>query len=429
MNIEEELADFISNTKYNDLAADVKHEVKRRFIDSLGVAYSSMDSQPALKFKKLSGLYPGNAKMIGLNTASPDYSAFYNSLIIRYMDFNDTYLSLEPLHPSDIFGSLISLGSMFHKTGKDLITAAAVGYEIGARFCDSATLRKKGYDHVNYTEIAMAAALSNMMNFDVDQTINTISISLVPHIALRQTRVGELSMWKAGAAANSARNSIFAALATLYGFTSPREPISGKMGFKNIIVPDLAEDALRKKSSDAIMRTYIKKYPVEYHAQAAVEAALKLANEIDVNRIDSVEIETYEAAVTILADPEKWSPENKETADHSLPFIVASTLLNKDFWTNNYSDIRNENAKSLMKKIKVTEIPEYTKMYPESLPVKIKIKCGDKKYESEVIIPRGHYKNPMDDREVETKFIRLTGMVSAVRDLWNMEDKEVENLV
>ncbi len=275
----------------------------------------------------------------------------------------------------------------------------------------------------------MAAALSNMMNFDVDQTINTISISLVPHIALRQTRVGELSMWKAGAAANSARNSIFAALATLYGFTSPREPISGKMGFKNIIVPDLAEDALRKKSSDAIMRTYIKKYPVEYHAQAAVEAALKLANEIDVNRIDSVEIETYEAAVTILADPEKWSPENKETADHSLPFIVASTLLNKDFWTNNYSDIRNENAKSLMKKIKVTEIPEYTKMYPESLPVKIKIKCGDKKYESEVIIPRGHYKNPMDDREVETKFIRLTGMVSAVRDLWNMEDKEVENLV
>ncbi len=144
MNIEEELADFISNTKYNDLAADVKHEVKRRFIDSLGVAYSSMDSQPALKFKKLSGLYPGNAKMIGLNTASPDYSAFYNSLIIRYMDFNDTYLSLEPLHPSDIFGPLISLGSMFHKTGKDLITAAAVGYEIGARFCDSATLRKRG---------------------------------------------------------------------------------------------------------------------------------------------------------------------------------------------------------------------------------------------------------------------------------------------
>lgn len=84
---------------------------------------------------------------------------------------------------------------------------------------------------------------------------------------------------------------------------------------------------------------------------------------------------------------------------------MASTLLNKDFWTNNYSDIRNENAKSLMKKIKVTEIPEYTKMYPESLPVKIKIKCGDKKYESEVIIPRGHYKNPMDDREVETKLL------------------------
>ncbi len=429
MSIEESIANYISGVKYEDLDDKVKHEVKRRFIDALGVAYSSINSEPANKIKKMSMLYPGNSKIIGSGKASPDFSAFMNSLIIRYMDFNDTYLSLEPLHPSDMFGPLISLSSLFNKTGKDLITATAVGYEIGTRLCDSTSLRKKGYDHVNFTEIAMAAALSKLMDFDNDKIINTISISLIPHIALRQTRVGNLTMWKAGAAANSARNSVFAALASLYGFTSANEPISGKLGFKNIIAPDMDISKLDKKTSDGILRTYIKKYPVEYHAQAAVTAALKLANEIDINSIDEINVYTYEAAVSILADEEKWEPKNKETADHSLPFIIASTLLNKDFWVNSYDDIKNSTVMNIMKKIRVIEDKEYTKQYPEKLPIKLSIRSNNKNHESEVIIPRGHYLNPMTDQEVETKFVRLTGLTNVLRDLWSMEDKEVGNIV
>ncbi len=429
MSIEENIAGFISKTSYKDISDDVKHEVKRRFIDALGVAYSSMDSPPASKIKKMIGLYPGNAKIIGMGTSSPDYSAFLNSLFIRYMDFNDTYLSKEPLHPSDMFGPLISLASIFNKTGKDLITATAVGYEIGTRLCDSTSLRAKGYDHVNFTEIAMAAALSKLLDFNEKQIINAISISVVPHVALRQPRVGELTMWKAGAAANSARNSVFAALATLYGFTSPSEPLSGKLGFKNIIAPDMDFSKLEGNKSDGIMRTYVKKYPVEYHAMAAVEASLKLMNDIDINHIDSINVYTYEAAVSILADPEKWHPENKETADHSLPFIIASTLLNKDFWVNNYNDIRNKQITSLMEKIKVTELREYTEQYPEKLPVRIEVKCCGKTHESSVEIPKGHYKNPMTDREIESKFVRLTGMTDSLKALWTMEDREVSELV
>jgi Uncharacterized protein involved in propionate catabolism len=148
----------------------------------------------------------------------------------------------------------------------------------------------------------MAAALSKLLDFDEKQTINAISIAVVPHVALRQPRVGDLTMWKAGAAANSGRNSAFAALATLYGFTSPTEPLSGKMGFKNIVAPDMDFSKLEGNRVDGIMRTYIKKYPVEYHAMAAVEASLKLVNDLDINNIDSIEVYTYEAAVSILAD-------------------------------------------------------------------------------------------------------------------------------
>ncbi|WP_337860986.1 MmgE/PrpD family protein [Ferroplasma sp.] len=429
MAIENKLGEFISGISSNDIDGEVKKEVKRRFIDALGVAYSSMDSPAASKIKKMIGLYPGNAKIIGMGTSSPDYSAFLNSLIIRYMDFNDTYLSKEPLHPSDMFGPLISISSIFNKTGKDMITAAAVGYEIGTRLCDSTSLRAKGYDHVNFTEIAMAAALSKLLDFDEKQIINAISISLVPHIALRQPRVGELTMWKAGAAANSARNSVFGTLATLYGFTSPSEPLSGKLGFKNVVAPDMDFSKLEGKSTNGIMRTYIKKYPVEYHAMAPVEASLKLANDLDINHVDSINVYTYEAAVSILADKEKWHPDNKETADHSLPFIIASTLINKDFWVNNYSDLNNKQIKALMEKIHVTELKEYTEQYPEKLPVRIEAKSGGKTVESTVEIPKGHYKNPMTDREIESKFIRLTGMTDSLPALWTMEDREVVELV
>ncbi len=429
MAIENNLAEFISGVSYENIGEDVKHEVKRRFIDALGVAYSSIDSPPASKVKKMIGLYPGNAKIIGMGTSSPDFSAFLNSLFIRYMDFNDTYLSLEPLHPSDMFGPLISISSIFNKTGKDLITAAAVGYEIGTRLCDSTSLRAKGYDHVNFTEIAMAAALSKLLDFNENQIINAISIALVPHVALRQPRVGGLTMWKAGAAANSARNSVFGALATLYGFTAPSEPLSGKMGFKNIVAPDMDFSKLEGKMVDGIMRTYVKKFPVEYHAMAAVEGSMKLVNDLDMNNIDSIEVYTYEAAVSILADKEKWHPTNKETADHSLPFIIASTLVNKDFWVNNYNDIRNKQIIALMDKIHITELKEYTAQYPEKLPIRLEVKCRGKTLESEIEIPKGHYRNPMTDREIESKFVRLTGITDTLEDMWTMEDREVVELV
>ena len=125
----------------------------------------------------------------------------------------------------------------------------------------------------------------------------------------------------------------------------------------------------------------------------------------------------------------KWHPGNKETADHSLPFIIASTLVNKDFWINNYNDIRNRQITELMNKIHVTELKEYTAQYPEKLPIRLEAKCKGKTFESNIEIPKGHYRNPMADREIESKFVRLTGITDTLEDMWTMEDREVVELV
>jgi len=400
MELAEILAEYVSSVNYNDLKEKEIHEAKRRILDSLAVARASINSEPAKIVRNLFPSYPGDSLLLWGEKASPDIASFYNTLLIRYLDFNDTYLSLEPLHPSDMIGGLLALGK--GKLGKDIILSIIVGYEIGTRLCDSTSLRKRGFDHVNFLEVATAAAVSKLLNLKKDMIYNAISIALIPHVALRQTRSGKLSMWKAGAAAEAVRNAVFSTLLASKGFTGPVNPFSGNMGFK--LIANIDTSNFERMGTSKILETSLKKYPVEYHGEAAVEAALSIEYQGEIRKIY---IQTYEAGVSILADKEKWNPDNKETADHSLPFIVASTLLTKKMWLENYSMISDNQVRELMDKIEVMEKEEYTKVYPRELPIKLIIITDKGRFEKEIRSPRGYYNNPMTDKEVEEKAIKL----------------------
>lgn len=430
MTFESSISDFVERSEFDDLSDDVLHEVRRRVIDSIGVALASRNSPPARAARRFLPDYPGRSLLIGGGQASPDIASFYNTLLIRYLDFNDTYLSLEPLHPSDMIGALLSVGSKAGSSCKDMILAIAVGYEVGARLCDAASLRSKGFDHVNYLEIATAAALSKLLHFDRRQTVNAISMTIVPNVALRESRVGELSMWKGGAAANSSRNAAFAAIATASGFTAPSRPISGTLAFKKIVCQDLEESVFRRIGKPkAILRTYIKKYPVEYHAQSAVDMSLILSSRVKGKDIRSVTVETYEAGRSILADPEKWHPRNRETADHSLPFVVAAALSRGDFWLGTYSLAGNRKLEQLMGLVEVVEREDFTKQYAETLPTSITVRTSAGDFTEAMAVPKGHWKNPMSDAEIESKFVRLSGNKKLLPKLWNMENMRVTQLV
>ena len=329
-----------------------------------------------------------------------------------------------------MIGALLSVGSLFRSDYKSLFSAIAAGYEVGVRFCDAASPRKHGLDHVNFLQVGMAAALSKLLNLDEKQTVNVISISTVPHVALRESRVGGLSMWKAGAAANASRNATFAALVTMNGFTAPATPISGKLGMRNVLLPELDVSLLRGITrADAILRTYIKKYPVEYHAQAAVDAALKIHSRLEGASISRVEVETYEAGKSILADPEKWAPANRETADHSLPFIVAAALSTGRFWLDTYSLVGDAGVRELMNKVEVVERRDFTESYPGLLKTRIVAHASNGIHQEEIDVPRGHYRNPMTDAEVDEKFLKLTGDRKLLEKLHGSENLGVDELV
>src|SRR4051812_45850087 len=173
------LADYACGLRITDLPAAVVHEVKRRFIDSFATAVGAMDADAYAIARKCALRVQGNpgASLLGGGSSSVDWATFVNGLLIRYLDYNDTYLSLEPAHPSDNLAPVMSVGEMLGRGGKDLIVAAVLAYEIQCRLCDAASLRKHGVDHVTYGALSSCAAACKLMGLDAVRTTHALGIA------------------------------------------------------------------------------------------------------------------------------------------------------------------------------------------------------------------------------------------------------------
>src|SRR3989440_1378828 len=163
--------------------------------------------------------------------SSPEWAAFSNGVHFRYLDYNDTYLSLEPAHPSDNIAAVLAAGEPARAHGRDLITATALAYEIQCRLCDANSIRARGWDHVTYGSFSTTLAAGKLYDLSEDQLAHALGLAGTPNNAMRQTRVGELSMWKGCAFANASRNGVFAARLAAAGLTGPAPIFEGEMAF------------------------------------------------------------------------------------------------------------------------------------------------------------------------------------------------------
>jgi 2-methylcitrate dehydratase len=411
---------------YDDLPGPVVHEVKRRLIDSLGCALGAWNSQPCRIARRVaqSMTVRDGATVWGTShKTAADLATFANAAAVRYLDFNDTYLAKEPAHPSDNVAAVLAAGEVAHASGKRVIQAIALAYEVQCRLCDAAALRPRGWDHVTYGPFSSALAAAKVMKLTDAQTLQALNLAGVANIALRQTRVGDLSMWKACAFANASRNAVFAALLARQGMTGPSPIFEGEKGFMKLVSGpfELAAFAAEQSTGVApfmISETYIKHYPVEYHAQTAVEAAVMLREELDkaegadaFNLIEDIEIGSYEVAIEIIGrDPEKWRPRTRETADHSFPYCVAVALLDGDVTLHSFDSKRlaDETLVRLMQKVRITLLPDFNNLYPRAMPTRITVKSkAGRTYIKQIDYPLGHPRHPMGDHDVESKFRRL----------------------
>lgn len=410
------LADYAGSLRFEDLPAAVVHEAKRRFIDSFGTAVGAMDADAHAIARRCALRVQGNAGagLFGGGRSSVEWATFVNGLLIRYLDYNDTYLSLEPAHPSDNLAPVLAVGEMAGAGGRELITALVLAYEVQCRLCDAASLRAHGVDHVTYGAISSAVAACKLLRLDAIQTAHAIGLAGVANVALRQTRAGELSMWKGCAFANAARNGVFAALLAAEGMTGPAPLFEGELGFMKLVTrqPFTLPTLGGQGKPFMITETYIKFWPAEYHSQSAIDAALQLRPEIgDVRNVTSVDIDTFDAAVDIIAkDPEKWRPKTRETADHSLPYCTAVALADGEVTLAQFDPARftDDALLKLVARVRVHRDAELSARYPIGIPNRLTVTLADgRKLMKEVEFPRGHARNPMTDAEVEHKFRTL----------------------
>ncbi len=413
------LAERAHKLTFSDLSSETVHEVRRRILDSIGTALGAWTSRPAQVTRKIAlGVsHPGGASVLGTrHRTTPDLATFTNGALVRYLDFNDTYLSKEPAHPSDNIPAALAVGQALGRGGKDIVTAIALAYEVQCRLCDAASLRKHGWDHVYYGALSSALAAAKLYGLSTEQMVHTLGLAGVCNFATRQTRTGQISDWKACAFSNAARNGVFAAALAREGLTGPNEIFEGPKGlFKMVTGP--FEPAWARGADDWMIRkTYIKYWPAEYHSQSAIDAALQLRPQVgDAGKIQSILIESFEAAVSIIgSEPEKWRPTSRETADHSMGYCVAVALLDGDVTRASFKDekIRDPRVLALLDKIRIVETDECNAGYPDGIPNRLIITLADgRKVEKYVKYPRGHAGNPMTDDEVVAKFRKLAGGV------------------
>jgi 2-methylcitrate dehydratase len=320
---------------------------------------------------------------------------------------------LEPAHPSDNLAPVLVVGEIVGASGRELITATVLAYEIQCRLCDAASLRKHGWDHVVYGALSATLAACRLLRLDAVRTAHAVGLAGVCNVALRQTRSGELSMWKGCAFANAARNGVFAALLAAEGMTGPAPIFEGELGIMKLLTGPFELVPLGGKDQPfMITQTHIKFWPAEYHSQSAIDAALQLRPTVgDIRKVASVDIHTFDAAVDIIGkDPEKWRPKTRETADHSLPYCTAVALADGEVTLAQF-DVKRFTDPTLLElvaKIKLHRDASANRRYPAGIPNRLTITLKDgRQLVREVEFPRGHARNPMTDAEVERKFRAL----------------------
>ncbi|MDE1865371.1 MAG: MmgE/PrpD family protein [Candidatus Micrarchaeota archaeon] len=418
MTIAEEISKYVNSVRFGDLPQSTVRITKDAIIDTFGCAIGASHERPAEIAKKVIPGGPSFPCSIINSGQRSDASCagFVNGIMARYFDYNDSYEAKEFAHPSDNIMPLLAVAEWQKSSGKEALLAIALAYEMQCRLSDAASLWKRGWDHTSYGLVSVAACSSLLMGLTVEQTAQAINIALNANIAMRQVRAGELSMWKAVSFPNAARNAIFSAMLAADGMTGPAPIFEGEMGFWNQVsgkFPFPTSKFGGNGGSFKINERITKYYPAEIRSQSAITAALKARKKIDsIKQIEKIDILTTESGYKVLGTgPEKWNPMTKETADHSLPYIVCAALIDGKIDNSSYlkSRFRRADIVSLLRRVTVKEKKGLTRIYPSCIANEVVIKLkGGRVIDEEVLYQKGHPKNPMSSGELKEKFEGLT---------------------
>lgn len=380
------LARFVAGTDQQTMSAEAREELKKRILDSVGVAVGALGAEPIKMIRTHQEDFGGSplCTLIGGGKSAPDRAAFYNGALVRYLDFMDSYLAKgETCHQSDNLGAVLAAAEYADAAGTELLTAMAVAYQVQGRLCDVAPVRAKGFDHTVQGAYAVAAGVARALRLDPEKIANAIAISGTCNNALRVTRTGALSHWKGLAYPNTALVGTHAAFLAYRGITGPEEVFEGNKGFKDAIAGNFAID-WSQEDLENVKLSIIKKYNAEIHSQSSIEAALELqAKEgFTWDEIEHIAIDIFDVAFHIIGGGEEGDKtiiRTKEEADHSLQYMVGVALIDGNVLPAQYEGDRviQPDIQGLLQRFTVRPKQEYTDRFPAEVCTDLTFRLKD----------------------------------------------------
>ena len=417
---------WAASLQYKDLSADAIYQAKRFLLDSLGCAlggYQQHDVKIALDvLEEIAAI--GHATVIGTGRRiDPVSASLANALMIRCMDYNDIYWKQDPSHPSDIFPAAIACCERAGGNGKELIVGLVLGHEFEMRLCEAAFpgIRERGWHHATLTAFVSPIVAGRALRLPWEQIQHAIGISASRHCTLGAVTAGKLTMMKNTVDPMATQSGVFAALLAEKGYSGPEHVIDGKEGLAHVFKPEWKLDLLTNGLGDSwrITQCGMKAFPTEALTHTPISAVLDLikSNDLQPNDVEKVHIRSLARAADILSDPSKYDPHTKETADHSLPYVIAAALVDRQVTPVQFTmeKIMDPKIREQLNKVEVVADPEIEKVFPALQRVVVQIQTRDgRSFQRQLDFPKGDPRNPLTDQEIDEKFAALAeGVLSA----------------
>lgn len=402
-------------------------------LDSLAVSLNALDHPAAHAVRRYAKLYGNGDSATVWGTrmrVGPEVATLVNGVPLRAYDYNDLYIGLgSGGHPSDIVPGLIATAERAGRSGSELLRALAIGYEITLHLFDTMPTAKRGWDYVNLTAIGATCGIGILMGLTEAQLREALAITVIAHGASNEIESGELNergdltMWKRFNGADAVRHALYACQLASVSVEGAVRPFVGRHGFINLIagvvdaIPELLW-RLREPQLSRVSETTFKRWPVGSRAQSAIQAALSASLEIaDISAIERVDVYTgenvYDHLVHSRVTP--WQPNSRETADHSLPYIVASAVLDGQINSGSFAQDKLDcphRRMFLKDKVAVHVEPELNPATPGEFLSRIEIRLvNGKVISSPAKLPPGHPKNPFTREDMLTKVREIAGSV------------------
>src|SRR5262245_15992534 len=412
-----QIVQYVSALNESVLTPAVEHTVNRTMVDTMACLISGFESEPARICARLARMYHCDLKstVMGYGLAtSPDLATFANGTMARYADFND----IGPAnHTSDNIAGVLAVGEAVHAGGSQVMVAVVLAYEIAGALAQAGRvgppngINGGGWDDWVYLP-ATAMGAGKLMKLNEDQLANALSLAIVPHMPMSVTHTGALSHWKACRASENVRHGVWAAIMAREGMTGPSMPFEGRNGFfdhvgafKELRLPANTDGKM------SIQKMGTKRTPTEGSSQAALELIPQMRQWTRVDEIDSIHYEMPFSGWQEIDDPPKFDPRNRETAAHSMPYLLARALLDGQIYLDSFAKEKfmEPAARQLMAKMTFWPQPDWTGNAPARIT--IRKKSGEEKsfdsFNGVRNAPAGEVNTPMTDDEITQKFERV----------------------